>query len=227
MKTFLLNGCSFGECWTPTNNFIADLGCDNVTNISKPATSFQRTCRSTVEWIAQNDKPYFVIVPITFAHRWELAIGKNEDQIDGSWFPLQRKDLLDAYSDQLHNDVNVQKVKNMLDLYYGTIPTIKTYWDKLFSEVIMLSSFLESKSIRHLFFDMCNEFDMKHIKGYKGFDKVKLIDSNKNIIDLFNFCGNRYMWKSMDDNHNVHFNIHHAQDQYKHLENYLSNYINQ
>ena len=224
MKTLLLNGCSFGECWTPTKKFIADLGCDNVINISKMATSFQRTCRSTVEWIAQNDKPYFVIVPITFSHRWELAIGNNEDQIDGSWFPLQRKEWIDTYSGQLHKDVNVEKLKNMLDLYYGTIPTIKTYWDKLFTEAIMLSSFLESKGIKHLFFDMCNEFDKKHIKGYKGFDKLRLIESNNNIIDLFNFCGNRYMWNTMADNNSVDFNIHHAPEQYKHLEKHLLTY---
>lgn len=227
MKTLLLNGCSFGECWTPTKKFLTDIGCDTFVNISKSATSFQRTCRSTVEWVAQNGKPYFVIVPITFAHRWEMAIGKDEDQIDGSWFPLQKKELVDTYSDQLDTDVSVEKIKNMLDLYYGSIPTIKTYWDKLFLEVIMLSSFLESKSIGHLFFDMCNEFSREHIKGYKGFGKLKLIESNKNIIDLFNFCGNRYMWNSMDDNNNIDFNIHHSQDQYKHLENYISTYINQ
>ena len=68
---------------------------------------------------------------------------------------------------------------------------------------------------------MCNEFDKKHIKGYKGFDKVKLIESNKNIVDLFNFCGNRYMWDSLDDNDNVDSNTHHAPEQYIHLENYL------
>ena len=226
-KTLLVNGCSFGECWTPTQEFIENLGCDNVVNLSKVATSFQRTCRSTIEWIAQNGSPEFVIVPVTFAHRWELAISDNEDQIDGSWFPLQRKGFINAYSDQLHRDVDLTKLKNMIDLYYGSIPTIKTYWDKLFSEIIMLSSFLNSKGIKHLFFDMCNDFDKKHIKGYKGFDKLKLITSNNNIIDLFEFCGNKYMWESMEDNDGVDFNIHHAPDQYKKLENYLLTQIDQ
>ena len=35
MKTLLLNGCSFGDCWTPTSEFIKSLNCDTVTNISK------------------------------------------------------------------------------------------------------------------------------------------------------------------------------------------------
>jgi len=227
VNTLLLNGCSFGECWTPTDNFFKSLGCGEVVNISKVATSFQRTCRSTVEWIAQNGNPSFVVIPITFAHRWELAISKTEDLIDGAWFPLQRKELIDAHKNALRSDVDVDKLKNMLDLYYGSIPTINTHWDKIFTEIIMLSSFLEQKNIKYLFFDMCNEFDKKHIKGYKGFNKVKLIESNKKIVDLFNFCGNRYMWNSIDDNDNVDVNTHHAPEQYKHLENYLLTYINQ
>ena len=224
MKTILLNGCSFGLCWKPTEQFVKALGCDSVTNISKVATSFQRTCRSTIEWIAQNGNPAFVLIPITFSHRWELAIKQNDDHLDGAWFPLQRKDLLDGHTDELCKELDVDKLKNMLDLYYGSIPTIKTYWDKLFTEAIMLSSFLESKGIKHLFFDMCNEFNKKHIKGYKGFDKLRLIESNNNIIDLFNFCGNRYMWNTMADNNSVDFNIHHAPEQYKHLEKHLLTY---
>lgn len=224
MKTLLLNGCSFGVCWTPSDEFVKALECDSAVNISKVATSFQRTCRSTIEWIAQNGNPSFVVIPITFSHRWELAIKQNDDQIDGAWFPLQRKEFLEGHIDELGKDLDVNKLKDMLDLYYGSIPTIKTYWDKLFTEAIMLSSFLESKGIKHLFFDMCNGFDKKHIKGYKGFDKLKLIESNNNIIDLFNFCGNRYMWNTMADNNNVDFNIHHSPEQYKHLENHLLTY---
>ena len=88
MKKLLINGCSFGYVWSPTKKFLNALGCDSIVNISKHATSFQRTFRSTVEWIAQNDNPDFVIIPITFAHRWELGIAeKEEDEIDGVWFP--------------------------------------------------------------------------------------------------------------------------------------------
>jgi len=229
MKTLLLNGCSFGQFWNPSKHFIDSLGCDNLTNISKFATSFQRTCRSTVEWIAQNGNPEFVLIPITFCHRWELAINEQEDVLDGSWYPLQRKELIDNPDEEqkFHSEVSPDKIKNLLDLYYGSIPTIKTYWDKMFTEIIMLSAFLESKGIKHLIFDMCNEFDKKHIEGSKGFGKVHLIEANKNVIDLFNFCGNRYMWNSMDNKDNTNFNIHHAPEQLKHLEKYLLNHVNQ
>ena len=91
MKTLLLNGCSFGHRWHPSKEFVNALGCDKTKNISKVATSFQRTCRSTIEWIAINGNPSFVVVPITFSHRWELAIGNSQDDIDGNWFPMQNK----------------------------------------------------------------------------------------------------------------------------------------
>jgi hypothetical protein len=74
-------------------------------------------------------------------------------------------------------------------------------------------------------FDMCNEFEKKHINGHKGFSKVNLIKSNKKVIDLFSFCGNRYMWESMPDKEKHNFNIHHAPEQYKKLEKYLVDYI--
>ena len=94
MKQLLLNGCSFGECWQPTPNFLQKLGCDTVENISKSGTSFQRTCRTTIEWIAQHDLPHYVIIPITFSHRWELALNLHEDKLDGSWVPLQNSNFL-------------------------------------------------------------------------------------------------------------------------------------
>ena len=225
MKTLLLNGCSFGERWKPSNDFVKRLGCESVTNISKMATSFQRTCRSTLEWISQNSDPAFVIIPITFSHRWELAISDDEDELDGSWSPIQRKELLDDIKLNLHRDVSKVKLKQLVDLYYGSIPTIKTYWDKLFTEIILLASFLENRKIKYLFFDMCNEFDKKHIKGYKGFEKVKMINANKNIIDIFGFCGNRYMWSTMKNKEQTDFNVHHAPEQYRALEKYILDYI--
>ena len=81
MKTFLLNGCSFTELWEPSKKFISSLGCDKVVKISKVATSFQRTCRSTIEWIAQNGKPDMVIMPVSHFNRFDLPIAKKFDPL--------------------------------------------------------------------------------------------------------------------------------------------------
>ena len=231
MKTLLLNGCSFGQIWKPSSDFVKRLGCDNVTNISKVATSFQRTCRSTVEWIAQNGNPSFVVIPITFAHRWELALNQDEDDIDGSWVPLQNSNFLsDDYKIQ---DSSIDDVKKLVDQYYKVIPTIKSYWDKMFTEIIMFSSFLEKQKINYLMWDMCNGFDKEHlninIEPYKAFRKIDLISQNPRIIDIWSFCGNRYMRDTMQEElrqKTPEVSHHHSAEQYKNLEQYLLNYIN-
>lgn len=225
MKTLLINGCSFGECWSPSKKFVEALGCDTVVNISKTAISVQRTLRSTIEWIAQNGNPQYVITPITFAHRWEMAINKDEDKIDGSWFPIQRPELLESLDRKLHPDVDKKRLSAMIESYYALSPTIRSFWDKLFTDVICLSSFLENRNVKHLIFDMCNDFDITHLASYQDFKKLKLLEQNKRVIDLFGFCGNKYMWDSLKDKEKLDFNIHHAPEQYLILEDFLLKYV--
>lgn len=226
MSTLLVNGCSFTRCWNPSDSFVRSLNCTNVINLSKNGTSFQRSCRSTVEWIAQNSNPSFIIIPITFSHRWELALNEDEDIIDGSWLPLQN---LNSLSENYKlEETTIKKLTKLVDEYYKIIPTIKTYWDKMFTEIIMFSGWLDSKNIPYLLFDMCNQFDKKHLKGYKGFKKIKLIEKNKKIIDLFKFCGNYYMWQSMNEENKKSIDpltYHHYSNEYQKLENYLQNYL--
>jgi len=230
MKTLLLNGCSFGEIWKPSQNFILKMRCSGYTNISRPATSFQRTCRSTIEWMAQNGDPGFVIIPMTFAHRWELGIAdKTVDSIDGVWYPLQTSDLIDkdnAVKRRINPTVDRKKLAKLLELYYGLIPDQRTYWDKMFTEMIMLSGFLSSRNVPHLFFDMCNNFQKNDIEKWSGFEKLLYITSNKSVVDLYGFCGNKYMQQSLDSKQKF-FNVHHKPEQYLILESYLQTYVEQ
>ena len=75
-------------------------------------------------------------------------------------------------------------------------------------------------------FDMCNNFDKKDIEGYQGFEKLKLIEQNKNIIDLWTFCANEFMYLGMESNTDIdRYGHHHAPEQYKQLEEAILNYI--
>ena len=225
-KTLLVNGCSFVECWQPSDQFIESMGCDEVVNLGKAGTSFQRTSRSTVEWISQNGNPAFVMIALTYAHRWELALNKDEDDIDGSWTPLQNSNFLsNEYKIQ---DSSIDDLKKLVDQYYKIIPNIKTYWDKMFTDLITFTGFLDSKNIPYLVWDMSNGFDKQHIRGYKGFNKIKLIEQNKSIIDLWEFCGNRYMRNTMPEDikkDTLEYAHHHNSEQHRHLEKYLVNYM--
>jgi len=226
MNTLLLNGCSFGECWKPSDEFILALGMDKYVNISKSGTSFQRTVRSTIEWIAQNGNPGYVMIPITFSHRWELALNLFEDDLDGSWIPLQNSNYLsEKYNLQV---TNINDLKKLVDMYYGIIPNIKTYWDKMFTDIILLSSYFDANKIPYVMWDMCNNFETIHVEQYKGFEKINLIKHNPNIIDIWTFCGNRYMWETMneEDKKNTDpYGHHHENEQYKHLEKRILQHI--
>jgi hypothetical protein len=232
MSTLLINGCSFARCWNPSEEFLKSLSCDQVINLGKDGGSLQRVVRTTVEWIAQNGPPYIVIIPIPLASRWELSIAKNEDAIDGSWYPMQVKEYLDEK--KISTLVDFKKLQNLTDLYHESIPDIRTYWDSCFTDLILLSAFLEQNKIEYLIFDMCNQFDKKHLKDfygkkdYKGFEKIKLIEKNKKIIDLFKFCGNHYMCQSMNEENKKNIDplmYHHYSNEYQKLESYLQNYL--
>jgi len=224
MSTLLINGCSFAKIWQPTENFIRSLNCDGVINLGRDGGSFQRAVRTTMEWVAKNGNPNFVIVPIPPATRWELSIAKDDTNIDGTWYPMQVKQYLDE--EKISKLVDFEKLKKMTELYYGSIPDIRTYWDSCFTDLILFSSFLEQNKIDYLFFDMCNNFEMRHLQGYKGFEKIKFINSNKKIVDLFGFCGNTYMYQNMKNKKEIDpLMHHHSNKEYKYLENYLLDYL--
>lgn len=224
--TLLINGCSFAKSWSsPSDNFLQKIGVTSFENISQAATGVQRLTRSTIEWMAQNDRPKYVILCLPFVHRWELAVSRKENTIDGSWFPMQTTDYV------LDNDISTlidkNDLKKLSEYYYKCIPDIRTYWDKTFTEIIGLTSFLENNKIDYVLFDMCNNFEKKHIEGYQGFKKLNYIHNNNRIIDIFNFCGNKYIYDNLQDKNNIDpYSHHHKNSDFIHLENYLLDYIN-
>ncbi len=224
----LVNGCSFANVWNVSEEFQNKLGCTETFNIGKDGTSFPRTLRSTVEWVAQNGNPEFAVILITYAHRWEIAIAKKDDELDGTWFPVLEDPHLRLDKIDL-SMVPEDKFKKLVPYYHGCVPNIRTYWDKIFTDIILLASFFESKGIKYLMCDMVNNFETKRLQGYKGFSKLNLIKNNKNIIDLFSFSGNNFMYHTMPENERKHINPyawHHKDREYKHFEEYLISYLN-
>ncbi len=224
----LINGCSFAKVWNVSKEFQNKLGCTETINIGKDGTSFARTLRSTVEWVAQNGIPKFAIIPITWAHRWEMAIAKKDDDLDGTWHPVLEEPHLKL--DKIDLDmIPEDKFKKLVPYYHGCVPNIRTYWDKIFTDIILLASFFEAKGIKYLMCDMVNNFETGHLQGYKGFSKLNLIKNNKNIIDLFSFCGNNFMYQKLPENEREHihpYSWHHNDREYRHFEEYLINYLN-
>jgi len=229
MSTLLINGCSFGHIWKPTVNFVEQAKCDDIKNISRLGTSFQRTLRTTIEWVAQNGNPSMVVIPITFAHRWELPICDDEKfgPIDGIWMPLQANTAIEnAYpGSKFQLGSEEDNIKKINDLYYGLISNTVGYWDKMFTEIISLCAFLEQRKIPYLMWDMCNDFDEDLLINHSFVQKAQLIKQNKKVINIFSFCGNKYMWRLKERNIGEPFNQHWGSEEYKGLESYILQYI--
>ena len=71
-------------------------------------------------------------------------------------------------------------------------------------------------------FDMCNDFSKEHIQNLQGITRFKYVYQNKNIIDLFSFCGNKIMWESLEEKIRKKVDsiaYHHANKQFRVLEN--------
>jgi len=223
----LMNGCSYTKIWSPSQRFLDALGCDKVSNIALYGGSFQRVCRTTIEYFAKNTKPGFVLIPITFTYRWELAVGNKNDDMEGNWLPMRTNN--DLKREQIAHGVSKERIDDLVDHYYGCIPNDINYIDKMFTDIIMLSSFLEKQDVPYLMFDMCNGFDREDLKNFKGMDKFSLIENNKNIIDLFKFCGNSHMWSTLTTEQQEKadkITHHHKPLLYLALEKYLIDYLN-
>ena len=198
--TLLLNGCSYGDSWRSFPGI----------NLSLPGGSIARSVRTTIEWIVTNGKPEYVFIPLTFVQRFEISkIEQQNVPIEGTYIPGHYE----------HYDVIAQ----ISDSCYLS-------WDYAFMNIILLSAWLEQQGVKHLFWDQCNMFDRKHIRGFNGMEKLKLIEENPRVIPLFDFCSNQYMyenggvWSSSDDHHESNVK-HYLDESYSILKEYLSKYM--
>lgn len=204
--TLLLNGCSYGEVWTSFPGI----------NISKSGGSFYRSVRTTVEYCATKGNPDTVLIPISYIERNEYVTDISLDtEIEGPY-------LSSNSSEELYN-LNESFVM-LNDTDYAS-------FDKFVLTLTFFCAWLDQQKIKYLIWDQCNKFDKVHLTGYKAINKLKYIEQNKNIVDLFNFCGNQYMYDNgapvTDSETNIPYLVHYEDQYYKVLASYLREYIKQ
>jgi hypothetical protein len=210
MKTVLLNGCSYTYEWNPTEWFSEY----NIVNISKNGGSNRRAFRTTVEWILQNGNPDFVIVPLTFDRRTEAVFYNNGDNYR-SYSPAVIDNIPAEYQDLVINTMVVEDRLSILD--------------KLLTDIILFSDFLRVRSIPHLIFNACENFEFDSVKHIDYLTcKVDCVKQNSCVIDLETFCSNTYLSKNGALSDNINCNIesskHFRKEDYYILENYLNTY---
>lgn len=199
----VLNGCSFGYEWKDFPGY----------NLSQSGGSIARSFRTTMEWIVSNRHLSidYVFIPLTMVSRFEIArVLEQNIPIEGPYI------LGEAYN---HYHIMAE----LSDTCYMS-------WDYAFMKIITFSAWLEQQGIKYLIWDQCNMFNRNDIKGWRGMEKLKLIDDNPRIIPLFDFCGNQYMYdnggKWEEDDSHLETNIRHYQNEsYIILQQYLEKYM--
>jgi hypothetical protein len=197
----LLNGCSYGWAWQSFPG----------TNLSKSGGSIARSVRTTIEWIVTNGKPDYVFIPLTMTSRFEIA------QIMVQNIPIEGPYVIDGKFK--HYEIGAKLSDSC---YMG--------YDYAFMWITLLSTWLDSQGIKHLIWDQCNSFDKKHIEGFKGLSKLKLVEANPRVIPLFDFCGNQFLfdsggdWESCDDERPI-FTRHYKDSAYPALQEYITEYM--
>jgi len=201
----ILNGCSYPENW---HSFPGK-------NLSLWGTGYDRAFRTTIEYCASYGKPSYVFLAIPFIHRTEFVFDIHNDKlIEGPYEHSQQNDELADFIFRFQAKSNTE---------YGMFDTFIT-------RLIMFSSFLELHKIPYLIWNQCNLFDETEYRSYNAINKIKYIDNNLRIINLFEFNANEYLYNKGaplepgTDCYNSHYD-----DKYweEHLKPYLASYLEQ
>ena len=167
----LLNGCSYGAEWKHFPGI----------NLSQHGCSFYRCIRTTIEYCATHGNPDAVLIPITFLDRDEYITQVEKDiEIEG---PYNKSNTIGEIK-----KLNI--TFNMLhDSDYAS-------YDKFFLQITMFASWLDQQKISYLMWNQCNLFDRNYIKKCRAINKLKYVENNKRIINLYEFCANSYMYNN-------------------------------
>ena len=200
MKTILISGCSYSEIFYLENiqQYIKEkFQVDKVVNISRIGSSIPRQIKAVVEWMAVYEKPELILLPITHITRYDESVREkydiwntHDEPLCASMDPFKDSDHMNR---QFKSRIDIEQVNQLIKLktlIYNDVAAFNNF----LTQIILFSGWLRSQNIKHLIFDMCNDFKEE---DYAGIKKQKFLSKNKNIIDIFKFCGNDFMYKSL------------------------------
>ena len=81
-KRLVVSGCSYGTVYSDISAELKKLfNVDEIINLSNLGGSPDRQMRVVIEWIAQNGNPDMVIMPVSYAYRFDLPIAEKLDPL--------------------------------------------------------------------------------------------------------------------------------------------------
>ena len=226
---FVLNGCSFCANYWVASKLASQLGYNEFINLSKGGSSNRRIIRTTMDYIQKNHVD-FVLLGLTFWERQESPFLRNKKNAD-SWVSYNAEGLQGLFAppdaEFIFGTQRSLIEKFVKESYKFNIHLVCI--DQLICDILMFSSYLSSKNIRHVFFNTC---ETEYTNYFENFNDtyIKSIEENKNIVPLDKFISNVYLHKlgakfdKLETRWDVNA-IHYNGDEYIHINNYLLQYI--
>ena len=236
MTTILISGCSYSEIFSHIGlqDYIKEkFNVEKIVNLSRSGSSIDRQIKVAVEWLSSNPFPELVLMPLTHIERYDDSVSSrfNPDMaydeslcVSMDAFPNEQQ-----MNQRFPSRLDLHTVNNLLK--YKTLAYNHTSaFNNFITKIITFSGWLQSKNIKHLMFNMCNKFDQQQLSSI---NKQVFLKENKNIIDIYNFIGNKFMYENLTDDlknkekiSELGFYCHHyGSESNKPLIDYLNSYI--
>jgi hypothetical protein len=223
----LLNGCSFSANYYSVHNLARHLGYTSVTSLAIGGSSNRRIIRSTIEYVEQNPDVGFVLLGLTFARRREGSFLSLTDT--DNWVQYSANGMQGLFVPQdavLKTDKT--DIEQFIHSTYTNDVDIK-HMDQLLCDLLMLSGYLDSRGIKHVFFNFCER------RYGEYFDTIgaryrPMIEANKHIVPLDKFNANMFFHElgakfGEPEARWEPFARHYNGDEYHHLNSFLLNHL--
>ena len=236
MKTILISGCSYSLIFSHVDlqDYIREkFNVENIVNLSRGGSSVDRQIKVTIEWLSNNPFPELVLMPLTQIERYDDSVSSKfnpsmayDESLCVSMDPFPNEQQMNQ---RFPSRVDLHTVNNLLK--YKTLAyNYTSAFNNFITKIITFSGWLQSKKIKHLMFNMCNKFNKQPLSRI---NKQVFLKENKNIIDIYNFIGNKFMYDNLTDDlkdeekiSELGFYFHHyGSKSNKLLIDYLNSYI--
>lgn len=208
-KKLIISGCSYGAVYSDIVHDLKKLfGVDEIINLSQLGGSPDRQMRSVIEWIAQNDFPDMVILPVSYAYRFDLPIAERFHDLHNKHFRCAwHMDLSKNYGSARPIDPTYDRDTLQTYLKIGSLLHQNEYpaHDNLWSRLLTFQSYLQLNNVRHLIFDTANNYSKNIKDDQPGMEKRKLVEKCKGIYKFFTFCSNIWMYEQLTDQEKIDY----------------------
>ena len=197
MKHLLVNGCSYAVWWKNSEQLAHRLGAEKHCNLGINASSNDRIFRSTMNYVMANPDVDFVIIMLSFMIRLEAPWSHEYLPYEGRWVSYNVNGIIgETKNDRMPHCKNYDQIQKYIQDRFVIDMSFRgsEYTEKILLNLIALTGWLESRSIKYCVFNTAEDHVQHMIKTEQINQNIlNEIRKNKKIIDIDNFMSNQYM----------------------------------